>query len=352
MDFGVFFQVPCANGQSPEQRYAETIAQVQLADELGFDTAWLAELHFHEGFSAMPAPLLMASAIAQVTRRVRIGIAVNLVPLHHPIRLAEETAVLDLLSHGRAIFGVGRGSIPNHFEGYGVSLADSRQRYKESLEIIIKAWTTEEFSYEGQYYSIKQARVVPKPFQRPHPPIYGAANSPETFYNVGSAGYNLLISPVVTGSTERAIAGLGIYRQKHAQTGHDSGNSKVSVTLPVYVTEDRNRARAEARASFDNYLKNRYDMMFQSGAAERAMGSDTGIQRLKERFAGATSDQIFDEIAVIGDPAECMSKLSSFRDTFMPDEFTCSFNLGGLLPHQKVEKSMRLFAEKVAPHFK
>ena len=120
MNFGVFYQLPCAEDQSPAQRYQDTIAQVQLADQLGFDAAWLAELHFNQRFSVMPAPTVIGAAMAQTTSRIRIGTAVHLVPLHQPIRLAEEAAALDVLSGGRSIFGIGRGAIPTHFQGYAV----------------------------------------------------------------------------------------------------------------------------------------------------------------------------------------------------------------------------------------
>ena len=109
MEFGVFYQLPCGPEQSPKQRYSDTIAQSQLADELGFDSVWLAELHFNPEFSIMSAPLLVASAIAQTTKRIKVGTAVNLVPLNNPVRLAEEAATLDVISGGRAIFGIGRG---------------------------------------------------------------------------------------------------------------------------------------------------------------------------------------------------------------------------------------------------
>ena len=115
MEFGVFYQLPCGVDQSPQLRYQDTIAQAILADELGFDQVWLAELHFNPRFSVMPAPLLLASAIAQATKRIKIGTAVNLVPLHQPIRLAEEVATLDLLSQGRARFGIVRGSHPRQY---------------------------------------------------------------------------------------------------------------------------------------------------------------------------------------------------------------------------------------------
>ena len=169
MEFGVFYQLPCAENQSVSARFDDTIAQAQLADELGFDTVWLAEIHFNPRFSVMPSPLLMASAIAATTKRIKIGTAVNLVPLHNPIRLAEETATLDILSHGRAIFGVGRGGVLRHFQGYGVDLDAGRSAFQEAVDLVLKAWTTDELTYQGEHYQVDGIPVEPKPYQKPPP---------------------------------------------------------------------------------------------------------------------------------------------------------------------------------------
>ena len=149
MKFGLFYQLPCAPDQSVVDRYRETIEQITLADELGFDTAWLAELHFFHPFSIMPAPLQVAVAAAQRTRRIRFGTGVVLLPLHHPLRVAEEAAVADILTGGRLELGVGRGTIAVHFRGYKVPREESRERFEESLAIIRKAWTSERISYAG-----------------------------------------------------------------------------------------------------------------------------------------------------------------------------------------------------------
>ncbi|MBI3328914.1 MAG: LLM class flavin-dependent oxidoreductase, partial [Nitrospinae bacterium] len=146
MKFGLFYEIPCAAGQSASQRYEETLAQIELADDLGFATAWLAELHFHGPLAIMSAPLLVAAALARRTRRIRLGIAVNVLPLHHPLRCAEEAATLDVLSGGRMEFGAGRGALAMHFEGFNVPLSEGRGRFLEGLEVIKKAWTEESFS--------------------------------------------------------------------------------------------------------------------------------------------------------------------------------------------------------------
>jgi alkanesulfonate monooxygenase SsuD/methylene tetrahydromethanopterin reductase-like flavin-dependent oxidoreductase (luciferase family) len=176
MKFGLFYQLPCATTQDAATRYQETIEQIVYAEELGFDTAWLAELHFNPLFSIMPAPLLVAAALAQRTTRIRLGTAVLLLPLQHPVRTAEEAAVVDLLSQGRLDLGVGRGMIAIHFQGFNVPREESRERFEEALTIITHAWTREVFQFDGKYYHVPETAVVPKPMQKPHPPLRIAAN--------------------------------------------------------------------------------------------------------------------------------------------------------------------------------
>lgn len=335
MEFGVFYQMPCADGQSPAGRYADTISQAVLADELGFDTVWLAELHFNSRFSIMSAPLLVASAIAQATSRVKVGTAVNLVPLHNPIRLAEETATLDIISGGRAIFGIGRGSNPRQFQGYGVDLEEGRGRFQEALDFILKAWTNDEFSFQGEHYQAHNLTVSPKPEQKPHPPVYIASNSPDTFSLVGSLGHNILVAPLVV-SIQGALDGLELYRATLAEHGHDPASVKVNVNVPVFVTEDRDKARGGFEETFNNYL-----------AVIRSNSSQP-----TSRLANMSYDEVYDKYAAIGDPEQCIAKLRSLQELYQPQEFMCWFNTGGMLPHEEVEKSMRLFAGEVMPHFK
>ena len=335
MEFGVFYQLPCAPDQTPSGRYADLIAQSQLADELGFHNLWLAELHFYSRFSVMPAPLLVAAAIAQSTRNIKLGTAVNLVPLHHPIRLAEEVATLDVLSQGRAIFGIGRGSIARHYDGYGVAIEEGRQRFQEALDMVLKSWTEDELTYQGEFYQADQVQVVPKPIQQPHPPVYIAANSQDTFPIVGAGGHNVLVTPMII-SAEGVKSGLASYRQTLSECGYDPGQVKITVNMPAYVAEDNKRARAGFEGTVNNYLGTLRDM----GGASR------GSNRANE----LTYDLIHDELAVIGDPDECVRKLKGFQETFGNQEFMFWFNIGGMLPHEEVARSMRLFASEVMPH--
>ena len=336
MKFGVFYQMPCAEHQQPAARYRDTIAQVQLADELGFDSAWLAELHFNPRFSVMSAPLMVAAAMAQTTSRIKIGTAVHLMPLHQPIRLAEEAATLDVLSGGRSIFGIGRGAIPTHFQGYGIDQEQARDRFLEGLEMVLGLWTQDEFSYRGQYYQADGISVAPRPLQQPYPPVYVAANSLDTFGIVGQLGHNILVAPTIV-TTQGAVDGLALYRRELADNGHDEQRLAVNVTVHVNVAESEGEARDGFEDTINNYL----------GTLRNMGGSGRGSAR-----AHSLDHQLVqDEFAAVGTPEQVSEKLQLFQARYGPQGFICWFNTGGMLPHEKVANSMRLFADEVMPRF-
>ena len=334
MKFGVFYQLPCADEQSPAQRYQDTIGQVQLADELGFDAAWLAELHFNRRFSVMPAPMVIGAAMAQTTSRIRIGTAVHLVPLHQPIRLAEEAAALDVLSGGRSIFGIGRGAIPAHFQGYGVDQEDARERFLEGLEMVLGMWEHDDFSYRGKHFQAEGITVSPKPVQRPHPPVYIASNSPDTFNLVGELGHNILVAPTIV-TVQGALSGLETYRSELEKNGHDPAAREVNVTVHVNVAEDESRARSGFEKTINNYL------------GTLRSGSGRGSARAQT----LDYETVLDEYAAVGTPEQVSEKLDRFRERYGPDGFICWFNTGGMIPHEDVQHSMQLFAENVMPNF-
>src|SRR5262249_17316678 len=141
MRFGFFDQLPCAGDGSERQRYHDLLAQIDLGDRVGLDTVWLGELHFSRAFSVLADPLTVLAAAAQRARRIRLGTAVTLLPLHHPVKIAEEAAIADILSDGRLELGCGRGTAPLHYAGYALPQEESRERFEEALDFILKAWT-------------------------------------------------------------------------------------------------------------------------------------------------------------------------------------------------------------------
>ncbi len=185
MDFGIFTMFSTREGATQFQTFQEWLNLVQVAEDVGLDTVWLGESHFRPQRAVLASPLVGASAVAARTKRIRVGLAVQVLPLANPLRVAEEAAIVDHISEGRLIFGVGRSSFLESYQGYNVDYAESRAIFLESLEIIRQAWGDVPFSYAGKYYQFRDVNLVPKPYQKPHPPIRVAVESRDTFAMVG-----------------------------------------------------------------------------------------------------------------------------------------------------------------------
>src|SRR6516225_12293794 len=237
MKFGLHYQLPCHGFQSAVQRYRDTLEQAVYAEALGFESVWPVEQHFDTERSILCAPLLMLAALAERTRTLRLGIAIVLLPLSHPVRVAEEIATLDVISNGRVEFGIGRGALPKHFTGFGIPQVENRERFLEGLKIVRKAWTEERFSYRGRFFNIEDLSVVPQPVQQPHPPIRVAANSPGTFELMGRLGYPIFATSHMN-TYPRLKELLALYHQAHAAAGHRSSDpDDFTLLSPLYVGE-------------------------------------------------------------------------------------------------------------------
>ena len=345
MKFGLFYQLPCATTQDAATRYQETIEQIVYAEELGFDIAWLAELHFNPLFSIMPAPLLVAAALAQRTTRIRLGTAVLLLPLQHPVRTAEEAAVVDLLSQGRLDLGVGRGMIAIHFQGFNVPREESRERFEEALTIITQAWTRETFQFDGKYYHVPETAVVPKPVQKPHPPLRIAANSPETAIFAGERGYPVFIaSPINTGG--KLAEQVERYRQTFRAADHNQRNEDVAIAFPVYVADDVAQVRHDVETSFLNYFQ---AISHQARLGERDNSpAYTYLREIRQRVEAVRWENL-ETMALYGSPMTCVQKIEAVYAQCQMDQLICWFNPGGLVPHRQVMISMQRFATEVMP---
>src|ERR1700704_5490522 len=165
MEFGMFHEFPSLPGRSETEAFDEAIEQVDAAERWGLDAMWLAEIHFAPERTYLSSPLAIASAIAARTRRMKIGIAVQVLPLCHPLRLAEEAATVDQISQGRLIFGVGRSGVVGTYDAYQVPYDESRERFAEVFDIVKQAWTNERFTYEGAYHSFRDVACVPHPYR-------------------------------------------------------------------------------------------------------------------------------------------------------------------------------------------
>jgi natural product biosynthesis luciferase-like monooxygenase protein len=345
MKFGLHYQLPCRASQSAVQRYRDTLEQAAYGEALGFESVWPVEQHFDTDLSILSAPLLMLAALAERTRTLRLGIAIVLLPLSHPVRVAEEIATLDVISNGRVEFGIGRGSLPKHFTGFGVPQAENRDRFLEGLEIVLKAWSSERFSYRGRFFEIDDLSVVPKPVQRPHPPIHVAANSPETFELMGRMGLPIFAATHVN-SFPKIKEYLPIYRGAREAAGHPNHGDDVTVLIPTYVGESAAQVRQDIEPSVVLWLR--------TAAARYASRVEAGTQAKPERLErirGMTYEQACQVMAVFDTPAACVERLHQLREDFNMGRVIVWFNPGGLVPHARVMRSMELFAAKVIPHF-
>lgn len=356
MKFGLFYQMPCGEMQSEPVRYQETIEQIIHADTLGFDCAWLAELHFFKPFSIMSSPLIVATAVAQRTRNIRLGIAVNLLPLYHPLRSAEDGATVDILSNGRLEFGVGRGAIPIHFAGFNVPREESRERFEESLDVIQKAWTTESFSYNGKYYQIPETSVVPKPLQKPHPPIRVAANSPDTAVFAGKSHYPVFVASVIN-PLPRMFEQVTRYRQAWAEsptpTDHQaSASPDVSTMFFLYPGDSLVKVRRDVEPSLDNYFHSVSAMVRAGALPQKVDESYRYLQDVQRHVENVTFEKITESMAVFGSSHECIAKVKGLHKELRMNELICWFNPGGLVPHEKVLTAMSRFAAEVMPELR
>ncbi len=193
MDFGIFMEFEIRRGGDQATAFREGFDLVDAAEAWGLDGVWLGEMHFTPSRSVLSAPIVVASSIATRTKRLRIGMAVQVLPLNNPLRIAEEAATVDHISAGRFDFGIGRSGFPRVYDVYGIPYAESQARFREALEIILEAWKGEPFSYRGQYFSFENATVAPRPYQLPHPPIRMAATTEETFPRVGEMGLPIFV---------------------------------------------------------------------------------------------------------------------------------------------------------------
>ncbi len=346
MRFGLFFQAPEAPGQTHGERYAEMFELIALAESLGFDVAWLAEIHFGGAFSLLSNPLMVVPAIAQRTRRIRIGTAVTLLPLHHPLSCAEQAATADLLSGGRLEFGVGRGSIPTQFHGFRVPVAENRARFDEALEIIRLAWTQARFSYSGTFYQVEDLAVVPRPLQRPHPPIRVAVHTLESFAHIGDLGL-----PIYSGTTTTPLPQLrecmALYREHLEVGGHPWQSDQMALMLPVHVGPTAAAARDAMRPGVHQYYKNLQAIFSQ---LPDSYGDHLPrLRAIEENVTNLPYERFCRDQGIFGDASEVLDRLAAARDEFGLSQIICWFDQGSTLPRVEVERAMRRFAEHVMP---
>jgi alkanesulfonate monooxygenase SsuD/methylene tetrahydromethanopterin reductase-like flavin-dependent oxidoreductase (luciferase family) len=366
-------QVPKPHDERSEWRcYKEALEQIELADRLGFDTVWAVEHHFLSEFAHSSAPEVFLTAAAARTKKIRIGHGVVLLPskFNHPIRIAERVAALDLVSDGRVEFGTGRSS---QYEqaGFEIDSELSRDMWQESLSIIPRMWTEDPFEFQGRFVNIPARSIVPKPLQKPHPPIWMAATSPQSWELAGKNGIGILGLTIFV-SVPQLEDRVRAYREalKTATPAGKFINDQVGAFTIVHVAETR--AEAIANGATDaaiNYLLYAFRVLG-GGAAP----GDGGMKRetvaaemqstpyrdmiakeypiiLKMMKNECTFEDLDGEdMVIVGDVDECARKVERYRRAGL-DHFI-SLMQADRIPHEKVMASIELFAREIMPRFK
>jgi natural product biosynthesis luciferase-like monooxygenase protein len=326
--------------------YANTLDECRLVEHLGFHAIWLAEHHFST-YGILPSLPVLAAAVARETRRIRIGTAVVIAPFAHPLRIAEEWAMVDILSEGRLEFGLGRGYQPSEFRGLAVSMERTRERFDESYELIRRAWTQERCTFDGEFYQVRDLPVFPKPVQRPHPPIWTAAVSPETYVLAAKRGFKILTSPAFT-PLDVLSKSYAEYRQAWRESHGTDDGADICLNKIIYVAASSRQARDDMREPIRWFFQKQASLIADATGVPPAQYKF--YRRVRENLLSLSDETALEDAAILGDPEEVADKIRRHHEELGVDFFMGAFSRGGL-PHDKVRRSLELFADKVMPQF-
>ena len=355
MKIDLFYELaaPAEFGKTESGVYAEVLDEIALADRLGFHGAWLVEHHFARGYSHSSAPDLFLAAASQRTSRIRLGHAVVVLPYHHPIHVAERAAALDILSGGRLELGVGRGFSPAEYACFGAQMRDSRAHVAELLAILRQA-ASGPVKHQGRLFQIEDAEVVPKPLQRPHPPLWTAAVSPATFAWAAKEAIGVLAGPFKPWFLTRQD--LTRYRRSwraaHGDTNPAGANPRFAMTVGVLCLKDRRQARRLAEQVFPWYYRLLLEQvrpilqsLQESYEYYRRLGT------LRPLLQHAINLPLLERLGmvVVGDPDDCARGFESFRRAGV-DHLICAVGAGAL-DSDVTKQSLEVMADHLLPRF-
>lgn len=322
----------------------ETLREARLCDELGMEMLWLAEHHF-DGICAYVDPVTFAAALAASTNQIRIGFAVAQMSLHHPIRMAEQMALIDNISKGRLVVGLGRGTAYNiyDYQGYGIDPAEAYERLLEAEDLMIKAWTTENLEHNGKYWNVKLPLLRPRPYTQPHPTIIRACSGEEAMLGMARAGRPFLMNIQTNATTKQRI---DLYRRTMRECGFDEAAIARNVD-ETWVW--RNIFVAETDAEAERLAMNAFHTQQEfKQAMRKKVYAEQGL-RLKDETATPARDQVQHSL-LCGSPATVCEAIAEI-DRIGVGGLILVFRLGPM-PYEVAANSIRLFMSKVAPEFR
>lgn len=334
MKFGIYSSI--ANpprGEHLERCIDEVIAEAQLAEASGFDSCFFGEHHQDkDGF--LPSPLIVATAVAAHTRRLNVGTSVILLPLHHPVRIAEDVTTLDLVSKGRVILGVGVGYQASDFQAFGIAMEHRAAMFEEGVEIIRKCWSGERFSYQGTHYKLENVQMRPLPYQKPSPPLWIGASVSAAVRRAGRMGDAFVGTPSTT--LEDTVRLVNLYKEAAQQAGKQP---QVVLMRDAWVAE----SRAEAEAVYGPEVMMAYRYYWENRLAEfRNMRADTAFT-----LANLAQDRL-----IVGEPETCIREFHRWHEATGADYFLLRLRHAhsGGPAHDKILGAVRLFGDRVVPY--
>lgn len=353
MRFGVLYNIDYheeVHG-SASRYYGAILDQVVALEELGYDAVWFGEHHYAR--YSFGSPAAMAVAAAARTSRIRLGTGVSLVPLHHPLRLAEEYAMVDVLSGGRLEYGIGRGFLKSAYDLFGIDTEESTRRYREGAEVILAAWRASGRAFDtyGEFWPLRGAECFPPPVQQPHPPVYASgAATLDSYLWAARQGLNLATAFFLP-RQDFVRDAIARYRAELADAGHDPSTRQVLGVIQMYCGESDEEAASRGWEFTRNYLR------FFSGLDARNPHEAEAYRSYHQRGSGRTMGDLtyeqFDRsnLSLIGGPERVADKLRWVRDFYEPDGLLLEVAQGAMPPEQVVPVCER-FARQVMPHFR
>jgi len=367
MQFALFYEIPVAapwDAGSEQRAYADTIAQAVAGERNGWDAFWTVEHHFLSEYSHCSNPEVLYGAIAALTERMRLGFGVRLMPkpYNHPVRTAEAAAVLDLISGGRVELGTGRSATRLELEGFGVDPHQTRQMWQEAIEHVVGCWTHDEYGFDGKYWQMPRRRVLPKPLQRPHPPIWGATSSEDGHRQVGDLGLGLC-SFAVGIPPEQVKEKIDIYRQAVRACTKPVGafvNDRAATFTMTVCAPSESEAWETARESFEWYPKTGARLIGTVAEWMAERNQDLGNYAYAADMRSHDQQGLLDLLSleylaetgacILGTPEHCIEACRRYEEAGV-DLLLCLVN-PYRIPHQAVMQTIELMGREVIPKFR
>ena len=350
MKVGIALNMLTKNGLSDAAVFAEHLALGDLAEPLGFDSLWALEHHF-TGYAMSPSPTQLLTYFAGRTKRLTLGTAVIVLPWHDPVRVAEEIALLDVLSGGRCMFGFGRGAASVEYAGFRIPMEEARARFVESAKIVVLALTSESFEWEGEFFTIPRTSIRPRPISHPERRFYASSVSPESAEIMARLGFGLLV--IMQNEWPKAAEDIRRYRELTASVGH-------TPRAPIILTNiSCAESRPEATERAEQYLARKWDSIdthyhFSDGHLASVKGYEfygkmaKTYSKMKDASYREKAAEFYVKIQIVGTPDECLQQIAELRRLTGVDHLATEFGYGAM-PHEQAELNMRLFAERVMP---